>query len=115
KGHKLLFADLPIVTRKVVPKVERTPPGTNWWERERRFTPPPGVEVVSKKPLADAERLLREFISHAYRRPAAEPELKRFLRVTNQALKKGNNFTDAMVATYTAVLCSPEFICLEQK
>ena len=29
--------------------------------RQRRFKPPPGVEVVSKNPMADAERLLRGF------------------------------------------------------
>src|SRR6185436_10844949 len=81
----------------------------------RRFRPAPGVEVISKKPMADAERLLREFISHAYRRPKNESEVKRFLPVVQSALKKGNNFTDAMIAGYTAVLCSPDFIYLEEK
>jgi hypothetical protein len=42
-------------------------------------------------------------------------ELKRFLPVVRTALKKGNNFTDALIAGYTAVLCSPEFVCLEEK
>lgn len=65
--------------------------------------------------MADAERLLRDFIRHAYRRPTAETELKRFLPVVKSALKKGNTFTDAMLAGYTAVLCSPEFIGLEEK
>jgi hypothetical protein len=41
--------------------------------------------------------------------------LKRFLPVVRSALKRGNTFTDAMIAGYTAVLCSPEFICLEEK
>src|SRR6185436_3117641 len=81
----------------------------------RRFRPAPGVEVISKKPMADAERLLREFISHAYRSPKHESEVKRFLPVVQSALKKGNNFTDAMIAGYTAVLCSPEFVYLEEK
>src|SRR5206468_63533 len=63
---------------------------------------------------ADAERLLREFIRQAYRRPIADAELKRFLPVVSGALRKGNNFTDAMIASYTAVLCSPEFVCLEE-
>src|SRR6185295_8306966 len=83
---------------------------------QRRFTPPPGVEVVSKNPTGDMERLLREFIRHAYRRPVDEAaELKRFLPVVRTALKKGNNFTDAMLAGYTAVLCSPEFVGLEEE
>jgi hypothetical protein len=73
------------------------------------------VEVISKKPMADAERLLREFVRHAYRRPTSEADVKRFLPVVQSALKKGNNFTDAMIAGYTAVLCSPEFVYLEEK
>jgi len=111
-GHKLLFGDLPMVTRQA--KVVDSPGETNRFG-QRRFRPPPGVEVVSKNPMADAERLLREFIRQAYRRPADESELKRFLPVVRSALKKGNNFTDAMIAGYTAVLCSPEFICLEER
>ena len=73
------------------------------------------MEVISKKPMLDAEPLLRDFVRHAYRRPAAEKEMKRFLPVIEGALKKGNNFTDAMIAGYTAVLCSPKFVCLEEK
>jgi hypothetical protein len=82
---------------------------------QRRFRPPPGVEVVSRKPMVDAERLLRDFIARAYRRPADKTEVKRFLPVVRGAIDKGNSFTDAMLAGYTAVLCSPEFICLREK
>jgi hypothetical protein len=35
--------------------------------------------------------------------------------VVQNALKLGNTFTDAMIAGYTAVLCSPGFIYLEEK
>ncbi len=112
-GQGLLFADLPMVNRKS-PKADDNPAETNRFG-QRRFRPPPGVEVVSKKPMADAERLLREFMRHAHRRPVDAAELKRFLPVVRTALKQGNNFTDAMIAGYTAVLCSPEFVCLEEK
>src|SRR5205814_10134149 len=55
-GHKLLFGDLPMVNLKaVVTKPERSTGETNRFNRERRFKPLPGVEVVSKKPMADAE------------------------------------------------------------
>jgi hypothetical protein len=113
-GHKLLFGDLSMANRTAA-KADGNPAETNRFG-QRRFQPPPGVEVLSKKPMADAERLLREFVRHAYRRPVDEAaELKRFLPVVSAALKKGNNFTDAMIAGYTAVLCSPEFLCLEEK
>ena len=118
-GHKLLFADLPMVTRKVEPAIEARrdeQQGRTNRFGERRFSPSAGVEVSSRKPMDDAGRLLRAFIRQAYRRPVDEAaELKRFLPVVSTALKKGNNFTDAMIAGYTAVLCSPEFVCLEEK
>jgi hypothetical protein len=112
-GHKLLFGDLPM-TNRPPGKTEDDPPES---ERRggRRFKPAPGVEVISKKPMQDAERLLRGFVRRAYRRPAEEAEVKRFLPVIGSALKQGNTFTDAMIAGYTAVLCSPGFLYLEEK
>src|SRR6266446_3013844 len=112
-GHQLLFGDLPMVNRKVA-EAEAKPGETNRFS-ERRFKPPAGVEVVSTKPMADAEGLLRLFIRQAYRRPTDEADVKRFLPVVRSALKKGNTFTDAMIAGYTAVLCSPEFVYLNEK
>ncbi len=90
-GHRLLFGDLPL----------RDGSG--------------GVEVVPAEPKADAERLLRAFVARAYRRPAVEEDVQRFLGVIDQALASGNPFADAMIAGYSAVLCSPSFVCLEEK
>src|SRR2546421_2431044 len=112
-GHTLLFGDLPMVNREVA-EVDEDFSKTNRFG-QRGFKPPPGVDVISKKPMADAERLLRQFVRHAYRSPADEADVRRFLPVVRSALKKGNTFTDAMIAAYTAVLCSPEFIYLEEK
>ncbi len=117
-GHRLLFGDLPMVNRKPDARAEaRRDQQLGRTNRfgERRLSPPPGVEVTSRKPAADAERLLREFLRHAYRRPVAESEVRRFVEVVQSALRKGNNFTDAMIAGYTAALCSPGFLCLEEK
>lgn len=110
-GHKLLFGDLPMSNRKVA---EDNPARTNRFG-QRRFKPAPGVNVVSKESMADAEGLLRNFITQAYRRPTDDTEVRRFLPVVNTSLKQGNSFTDAMISAYTAVLCSPEFLCLEEK
>jgi cytochrome c553 len=112
-GHKLLFGDLLMVTRKVAAAPEN-PSHTNKFG-QRRFKKAPGVEVISKQPMVDAERLLRNFVGRAYRRPIEEIDVKRFLPVVQSALKLGNNFTDAMIAAYTAVLCSPEFLYLDEK
>ena len=109
-GHKLLFGSLPAANRKAQDNSSET----NRFG-DRKFVPPAGVEVISKKPMADAERLLTGFLREAYRRPVSDAEVKRFLPVVRTALKKGNNFTDSMIAAYTAVLCSPEFVYLEEK
>lgn len=110
-SHKLLFGDLPIRDRA---SVALTSDGSRT-NRSRRFKPMPGVEVVSAHPMADAELLLRGFLKQAYRQPTNPSEVKRFLPVVRTALKEGNSFTDAMIAAYTAVLCSPEFLYLDEK
>ncbi|HMJ89556.1 MAG TPA: DUF1592 domain-containing protein, partial [Candidatus Acidoferrum sp.] len=111
-GHKLMFGDLALNNRKPPTRNEKASPETN---RFARFVPPAGVDVLSKKPSADAERLLGNFVKSAYRRPATKAEMKRFLPVIERALKSGNSFTDSMIAGYTAVLCSPEFVYLDEK
>jgi hypothetical protein len=91
-GHRLMFGDLPMKDR-----------------------PEGGVEVLSEHPHADAERLLRGFMKAAYRRAFPESEVQRFLVVVDSALKAGQPFAEAMIAGYSAVLCSPDFTCVEEK
>ncbi len=88
-GHRLLFGDLPL-----------------------RAGPP--VEAVSEHPREDALRLLRAFEQRAYRRPVAEAEAGRYFPVIESALAAGSSFTGAMLAGYTAVLCSPQFLFLTE-
>ncbi|WP_414664748.1 DUF1592 domain-containing protein [Horticoccus sp. 23ND18S-11] len=92
-GHTLLFGNLPV-------KPAKRSDGT--------------VEVESAQPMQDAARLLAGFLARAYRRPVPETEVKRFLPVVEQTLKAGGGFTNAMLAAYTAVLCSPEFVTIEE-
>jgi hypothetical protein len=73
------------------------------------------VEVFSDRPQADAESLLKRFSAAAYRRPVEATEAVRFLPLVSKAMADGNSFTDSMLAAYTAVLSSPEFIGLEEK
>lgn len=90
-GHKVLFGDLPVSRKDAKAK----------------------LQVVSKDP-ADAERLLRQFMQRAYRQPFADEDVQRFLSVIDLARKSGSDFADAMIAGYSAVLCSPRFVCLEE-
>jgi hypothetical protein len=93
-GHRLLFADLP--SKKL--------PGA-----------PSRFDVRTAAPKQDAERLLRRFIDRAYRRPVREPEVQGFLALIEERLAAGLSFAEAMLAGYTAVLCSPGFLFLEEQ
>jgi hypothetical protein len=66
---------------------------------------------------ADAERLLRQFMRTAYRRPPAEEELRRYLQIVKSRLGGAGSadFEEAMIAGYIAALCSPGFLYLEEK
>lgn len=92
-GHRLMFGDLP------------------WRKKEGAG----GVEVIAREQAADVDRLLRNFLACAYRRPVDAAEVAPFRAVIDASLKAGSSFTDAMLAGYTAVLCSPGFVCLEEK
>jgi len=72
------------------------------------------VEVFSKTPQQDAERLLRSFIQVAYRRPVGEPEVQRFLGLFNREFDLGTGFARSMLTAYTGVLVSPGFVFVEE-
>jgi mono/diheme cytochrome c family protein len=74
-----------------------------------------GVEMTPRDARADAARLLRGFMESAYRQPVETPDVQRFAALVQKALDSGSSFTDAMIAGYSAVLCSPAFVCLEEK
>jgi len=58
-----------------------------------------------------AEKLLRAFMARAYRRPPTEPEVQRYLKIVNA---QPGPLSEAMIAGYVAVLCSPGFLYLEE-
>jgi hypothetical protein len=91
-GHQLLFADLPFTV-----SAQGSP------------------DFQSKDAKSDSRRLLRRFLHRAYRRPVPEADVERFGKLADNALAAGFSFTDAMLATYSAVLCSPAFVTLEEK
>ncbi len=72
------------------------------------------VKVISQDPKADAEALLRGFLARVYRRPVSSADEMRFSKVIHHALDSGYDFTEAMIAGYTAVLSSPEFLYLDE-
>jgi len=67
------------------------------------------------KSAADAERLMRAFAARAYRRTAREDEIQRYLGIVKAQLRAARPFEEAMIAGYSALLCSPGFLYLEEK
>ena len=74
-----------------------------------------GQLSVTSSASGDAERLLRQFMAAAYRRSPKEQEVQRYLGIIQDQLGKHVQFADAMIAGYSAVLCSPGFIYLEEQ
>jgi hypothetical protein len=89
-GYKLLFGDLPLAAGKA-------------------------LDVESKNPSQDAEKLMRGFLKQTYRRPVTEVDVRRFVGLVEDRRKAGLSFTEAMIAGYTAVLASPNFVYLQEK
>ena len=72
-------------------------------------------EVVSKEPLADAERLLRQFMRRAYRRTVTDEDVKPILARVKAKLDAKTSFEQAMRVGLKAVLVSPSFLFLREK
>jgi mono/diheme cytochrome c family protein len=73
------------------------------------------LEVVSKQPLADAERLLRDFARWAFRRAVTDEDIKPFVARVKAKLDAQASFEQAMRVGYKAVLVSPEFLFRREK
>ncbi len=90
-GHRLLFGDLPVRMR-----------GGE-------------LEVLPRDIDTDSARLVRGFVSRAWRRPASDDDVVRYVRLARTLRQEGASFMDAQLGAYAAVLCAPAFVTLEEK
>lgn len=74
-----------------------------------------GLEVVSQQPLADAERILKEFTRRAFRRPVTEGDVQPFVERVRKRLDQGDSFEQALRVGLKSVLLSPHFLFLREK
>ncbi len=127
-GYKLLFGDLPLQKAAAdAPGVEidvmgagggrggRAAGNANRGSGSVTVMAKAKVEVASANPQQDAERLLRSFMARAYRRPVQEADVQLFLDLIKQRMEAGLGFAGAMLAGYTAVLASPEYVYIDDK
>lgn len=94
KGHTTLFGDLPI---------------------QDASSPDAVAEVQPRDAPNDARRLLTSFLAKAYRRPVAAGEIERFIAVYDGSRRLGDTFMGAMNSAYSAILCSPGFVTVEER
>ncbi len=67
------------------------------------------VEAISDQPEADARHLMNRLVKWTGKETRVEP----FLHIFKQAMELGQGFTEAMLASASALLCSPDFLYLE--
>jgi hypothetical protein len=111
--YATLFDGVPLKARSVV-KAEATGgrvPTINVTRTAQQWEADPLVPA-SDKPQEDAERLIRSFLSRAFRRPATEAEQQHFAKATLRKLEQGHTFYDAMQYGYQLILSSPSFLFL---
>jgi hypothetical protein len=93
-SHRRIFGDLP-----------QAPVPNN---RQR-------LEVVSKSPEADAERILRAFAGRAFRRTVTDDEIRPFLKLFKSKLAERYTFEQAVRVGLMGVMVSPDFLFLREK
>ena len=103
RGHRLLFGDL---------KTSEPEQGKGKGKAARS-----GVRLgdfVSLQPEEDARRLLSQFVPLAFRRPVTAEQLEPYLQLAMEESAAGASFFEAMLTSYIAVLCSPDFLFLRE-
>ncbi len=113
-GQRLLFGDLPVKVSGTAPE-EPVPGDRRRGNYRQRTVDSTTVEVVPNSPDADAERLLHGFVKRALRRRIQEQDVQPFVKLYHTARTSGADFTEAMITAYSAVLCSPAFVTLEER
>ena len=92
-SHKVLFDDLPIR------------PATGGRLK---------VDVVSERPAKDAVRLMQRFVRHAARQPVPNEAVEVYEKLVLAELERGIPLTEALLAGYSAFLCSGHFLYLQE-
>lgn len=114
-SYRTLFAEIPLKARSVakaeregtrVPKIAANRSEYSW-----NADP---LEPASEHPQEDAERLIRDFLPRAFRRPVSEAAEQHFVRPVQEKLAQGYSFADAMNYGYVSILSSPHFLLLEE-
>ena len=72
------------------------------------------VEVISTEPLADADRILRQFARRAFRRTVTDADVQPFVALFAAKLAEQRTFEQAIRTALGAILISPDFLFLRE-
>ncbi|HWE03860.1 MAG TPA: DUF1592 domain-containing protein [Tepidisphaeraceae bacterium] len=110
-GYKLFDDDgKPIFPLLIVDWVEWEGPILSDADRKKRENLVP----AKNGDVADARECLNRFATRAWRRPATEAEVDRFMKVMDRELAAGENFRSAYMAAMVGVLTSKNFYYIEE-
>jgi hypothetical protein len=104
KGHDLIFEGLQ--RREIEPG--------NPAEKHKKYYIPK-FEIVSTDPTAEVTPVLKRFASAAFRRPADDETIAPYLILFQGQMTEGENFESALRTSLAALLCSPEFLYLNER
>lgn len=96
ESHRRIFGDLPQIAAPIHNKRDR-------------------VEVASKNPEADAERIIRDFARRAFRRTVTDADLQPYLALVKARLAEKYSFEQAVRVGLMGVMVSPNFLFLREK
>lgn len=96
---------VPIITSGVGKRARRVPAKRNQISL---------YHVASDQPHDDARRLLVRFAERAFRRPVDENDLNDVLALVTEKLDQRYTLQEALRVGFQAILCSPEFLFLDE-
>jgi hypothetical protein len=102
-GHRLLFEGLR--RQEVEPK--------NPAEKQRRSYVPQ-FEIVSESPVDDVRTVLQRVANRAFRRPAPQGEIERYVQLFQAERELGASIEEALRTAVAAIFCSPDFLYLRE-
>ena len=119
-SHRALFGALPLAPLSTekgrpLPHVPAPPvrhPGSrpNHVDAKEFQKNQPVWTAAASRPRDDAERLLRDFLPRAFRRPVADEELAVYVKIARARIDEGDFFESAMRTSFRIALCSPDFL-----
>lgn len=112
-SYNTLFAGVPLKARSVVKaEAERARVPTIAPDRSAQSWHSDPLEPASSDPRKDADRLIRDFLPRAFRRPVNKEVADFYVGRVLRKLDEKYSFYDAMQYGYKLALCSPDSLFL---